>query len=64
VVEDLDHVRRTLRSESDPRRRLVVEPATCLGCGRVFRKRERLTAPSRCPDCKSESTTDPEFWIA
>jgi len=58
VVEEMEHVRRSLRD-----RRLVLDPARCLSCGRVFRKRERLTAPSRCPDCRSENTTEPEFWI-
>ena len=57
IVLDLEHVRRSLRGK------LVVEPARCLACGRVFRKRERLTAPSRCPDCKSEQTTEPELSI-
>ena len=58
VVEDLEHVRRSLRGQ-----KLVLEPARCLGCGKVFRKRERLTAPSRCPHCKSEQTTEPELSL-
>jgi predicted Zn-ribbon and HTH transcriptional regulator len=58
VVEELEHVRRSLRG-----RKLIIEPARCLGCGRVFRKRERFTAPSRCPGCRSENTRSPEFWI-
>ena len=58
VVRHLEHVRRSLRD-----RRLLVEPATCVECGFVFSKRERFTAPSRCPICRSESTTEPELRI-
>jgi predicted Zn-ribbon and HTH transcriptional regulator len=58
VVEDLEHVRRSLRD-----RKLVVEPARCNDCGLVFTKRERFTAPSRCPVCRSESTSEPELRI-
>ena len=58
VVEDLEHVRRSLRG-----RKLVMEPARCLSCGFTFRKRERFTAPSRCPECRSEHTDEPELRI-
>ena len=49
VVDDLTHLRRSQRGK-----RIVVQPAQCLVCGFQFRKRERFTAPSRCPQCKSE----------
>ena len=50
----------TLHSEG---RRLVQVPAECRGCGFVFRKRELLQAPSRCPVCKGESISDPSFRL-
>ena len=59
IVEDLEHVRRSLRD-----RKLVMVPARCLSCGFVFSKRERFTAPSRCPECRSEHTDEPELSIA
>jgi predicted Zn-ribbon and HTH transcriptional regulator len=31
-----------------------VEPAQCLGCGFVFRKRARLDRPSACPVYRSQ----------
>jgi hypothetical protein len=58
VVEDLGHVQRSLRD-----RKLVIEPARCLSCGFVFKRRERFTAPSRCPECRSENTDEPELRI-
>jgi predicted Zn-ribbon and HTH transcriptional regulator len=42
---------------------LVVEPARCELCDFVFRKRERLTAPSRCPKCRSERIHPPRFRL-
>jgi predicted Zn-ribbon and HTH transcriptional regulator len=29
----------------------------------VFRKRDRLKAPGRCPVCKGESISDPSFRV-
>ena len=48
---------------SAPARLRVEQPAECLACGFVFRERRRLTAPSRCPRCRSESTTAPLLRI-
>lgn len=61
VFEHLMHIRTTLhRSE----RRLVVQPAECAKCGFIFHKRERLTKPSKCPVCRSESIHAPLFSLA
>jgi predicted Zn-ribbon and HTH transcriptional regulator len=56
VTEHLEHLRRR-------RVRLRVTPAACLGCGFVFRKRDRLTRPGRCPLCRGESVSDPVFAV-
>jgi predicted Zn-ribbon and HTH transcriptional regulator len=60
VLEDLDHVRRSLTGGE----RLDVVPAECLGCGYVFADRRRLATPSRCPVCKKENVAPPEVCIA
>jgi hypothetical protein len=60
VASHLEHLRKSLHSEGH---RLVQRPAECRGCGFVFRKRERLTAPGRCPVCKGESISDPSFLV-
>lgn len=57
IVDDLQHVQKSLG------RRLRVEPACCEGCDYLFTKRKRLTAPSRCPRCKSERTTQPLLCV-
>lgn len=57
VLEHLEHIRSTLRG------RLVQEPATCLACGFVFRKRARVKGPGRCPVCKSEHISEPRFSV-
>lgn len=58
VLEHLEHVRIALHAG------LVVTPAECLGCGFIFRKRERLKGPGRCPVCRSEHIAEPYFSVA
>jgi predicted Zn-ribbon and HTH transcriptional regulator len=41
----------------------VVEPARCQVCGFVFKKRDRLTSPGRCPSCRSSRIEEPLFTI-
>jgi predicted Zn-ribbon and HTH transcriptional regulator len=60
IVRHLEHLARSLVSS---RRRLAMEPPVCMSCGFSFRKRERMSAPSRCPLCKSEHISDPVFFI-
>jgi hypothetical protein len=41
----------------------MVIPAACKKCNFVFRKRDRLKKPGRCPLCHGESIDDPLFHI-
>jgi transcriptional regulator len=61
VAGHLEHIRQSLHRTGG---RLVVQPAECTKCGFVFDKRERLTRPSRCPVCKSESLHAPQFSLS
>ena len=56
VVEHLEHLRRS-------RLPLVVTPAECRSCGFVFRRRDRLKRPGRCPICRGESIAEPLFAL-
>lgn len=56
----LEHLRKSLRAEG---RRLAVRPAACLGCGHLFAKRERLSAPGRCPVCRDTHIREPAFGV-
>lgn len=60
VAGHLEHIRQSLHRTG---RHLTVQPAECAKCGFVFGKRERLTRPSRCPVCKSESLHAPLFSL-
>lgn len=60
VEGHLTHLRRSLRGSG---RRLSHLPAQCRGCGFRFRKRDRLSAPGRCPVCRGESIADPSFRV-
>jgi predicted Zn-ribbon and HTH transcriptional regulator len=60
VENHLEHLRKSLHAEG---LRLTQVPAECRGCGFVFRKRDRLKSPGRCPVCKGESVSDPSFRV-
>ena len=61
VAGHLEHIRQSLHRAGG---RLIVQPAECTACGFVFDKRERLTRPSRCPVCRSESIHAPLFSLS
>ena len=58
VLDHLQHI-----SKSAHPKRLTMKPAQCQRCWFVFKKRARLSAPSRCPLCKSESISPPRYQI-
>lgn len=60
VAAHLEHLRKSLHAEGV---RLAQLPAECRDCGFVFRKRDRLKAPGRCPVCKGEAISDPSFRV-
>ena len=60
VCSHLEHLQRTL-SRID--RHLQVISASCRHCGFVFKKRDRLTKPGKCPTCRSIHIQAPLFRI-
>jgi len=60
VSEHLLHVRKSLKKTG---KTLVVTPPECLQCGFVYRKREKLKKPGRCPVCRSHRISDPLYSI-
>jgi predicted Zn-ribbon and HTH transcriptional regulator len=61
IAQHLEHLERSLKNEDE---RLVVEPSTCAGCGFVFRERQRLTRPGKCPRCRATRVLPPRFRVA
>lgn len=61
IEDHLAHVVRSLKR--DPSRRFMMEPATCPACRFVFRDRTKLSRPSRCPKCRSESIIPSRYGI-
>lgn len=59
IVTDLEHIARSIK----PKERLEVQPSMCRACGFVFKTREKLKKPSKCPRCKHEKITEPVFSI-
>ncbi|HBR22176.1 MAG TPA: transcriptional regulator [Nitrospiraceae bacterium] len=60
VYEHLEHIRMTVDARDG---HLVITPAECAKCGFIFRKRERLKKPGKCPICRGESIHEPLFLI-
>ena len=58
ALDHLEHVARSVRPK-----RFIMEPASCLDCGFVFKKRDRLGTPGKCPICRSQSVSPPRFKI-
>ncbi|MDP9131559.1 MAG: transcriptional regulator [Nitrospirota bacterium] len=61
VEDHLAHIVKTIAR--DPTRTFLLEPSECQECGFAFRDRTRLTRPSRCPRCRSETITSPRYGI-
>lgn len=60
--EVLDHLTHIARAPG-PGYHFQITPAVCKHCGFTFKKRERLTSPSRCPICRHESLRRPRFTL-
>ncbi|MBW1918013.1 MAG: transcriptional regulator [Deltaproteobacteria bacterium] len=60
--EVLDHLGHIARAPG-PSHRFQIIPAVCQHCGFVFKKRERLRTPSRCPLCRQQSISRPRFAL-
>ncbi len=61
VVAALEKVTRSL--ERGPARLRRLAPR-CLACEFEFSDRDRISRPSRCPECRSERIEPARFWIA
>lgn len=60
VYDHLQHIQKTINNKF---KTLDIVPAECNKCGFLFKKRERLKKPGRCPVCRGESITAPLFTI-
>jgi predicted Zn-ribbon and HTH transcriptional regulator len=58
VLEHLPHIAKSVHPK-----KFSIEPAQCKRCDFIFKKRDRLSTPSRCPICKSESISPPRYQI-
>jgi len=63
VREVFGHLGHIQKSLSRTEYHLVMTPAECKKCGFVFKKRERLKKPGKCPVCRGESIQEPLFSL-
>ena len=52
------HLEHLLKSKS-----LLIIPAECLSCGFVFKKREKVKKPGKCPICRKTYIQQPMFAV-
>ena len=60
VYDHLEHIECSTHKTGH---HLTIIPAECLKCGFVFKKRERLKKPGRCPVCRGEQIQEPLFSV-
>jgi len=60
IVAHLEHLERTAKAHGE---KLHVEPPRCEACGFGFKKRDRLSRPSRCPVCRGSHIVPPRFTL-
>ena len=60
VYDHLEHIHKSVERVGG---RLIINPAECKECGFVFRKRDRLKKPGRCPVCRNEVIQEPLFSV-
>jgi len=60
AYDHLEHIRKSLAGVHGA---LIITPAECRKWGFIFKKRERLKKPGRCPVCHNEAIEAPLFSI-
>lgn len=60
VYDHLQHIQKTISRRG---LRLIITPSECKKCGFVFEKREKLSKPGKCPECRNEAITEPVYLI-
>ena len=60
VEDDLRHMIRSARAAGH---QVIIDPARCRACDFVFRE-DKLSKPSRCPECKQSRILEAQISIA
>jgi hypothetical protein len=60
VYRHLEHIAKSAAGQGQE---LILTPCTCQACGFVFKQRQRLTRPGRCPRCRESRIDHPVFKI-
>ncbi|AGT35417.1 hypothetical protein N186_05355 [Thermofilum adornatum] len=63
VLDDINHVAKTIYRKTNGRLVLLMQPPICKNCGYVFKDMEKARLPSKCPVCRSERISPPIFLL-
>jgi len=61
VITHLEHIQRSLHGTG---LHFEIVPAECRSCGFVFRKRDRIGKPGKCPLCHKQYIQEAYFFIS
>jgi predicted Zn-ribbon and HTH transcriptional regulator len=56
----LEHIQRSVYSRG---KKLIMTPCECLSCKFVFKDRNRVRKPGRCPKCRQSHIQSAMFYI-
>lgn len=59
IVEHLKHIKATVY----PQEKLMHTDPACRDCGFIFKERQKLKPPGKCPKCKSHRIDAPKYFI-
>jgi len=57
-----DHLRHAIRSARAAGHQVIIEPAKCKQCGFTFGE-DKLSKPSKCPECRGTRLYEPQISI-
>ncbi|MBF0451580.1 MAG: transcriptional regulator [Candidatus Magnetomorum sp.] len=60
VYDHLPHIEKSAKNKKET---FKVTPAHCMSCDYIFKNRQRMTRPSRCPVCKNQRVEPARFQI-
>jgi predicted Zn-ribbon and HTH transcriptional regulator len=63
IQEDIEYLMKSVKRRSGSAEIIEMIPARCSSCGYVFRDRDKVKRPTKCPRCKSERIQGPWFFL-
>ena len=60
LIHDIESINYSLKNEG---KSIKIIPAQCIKCGFLFKSRDEIKIPTKCPKCKSERIIWPSIYL-